>query len=37
MLDEFDHRAEGDRQRAFAGDDALVLPAVAASAPRVLA
>jgi predicted unusual protein kinase regulating ubiquinone biosynthesis (AarF/ABC1/UbiB family) len=40
MLDELDYRAEGDRQRAFAaafaGDEALVVPAVVASAPKVL-
>jgi predicted unusual protein kinase regulating ubiquinone biosynthesis (AarF/ABC1/UbiB family) len=40
MLDELDYRAEADRQRAFAaafaGDEALVVPAVVASAPKVL-
>jgi predicted unusual protein kinase regulating ubiquinone biosynthesis (AarF/ABC1/UbiB family) len=40
MLEELDYRAEGDRQRAFAaafaGDEALVVPAVVASAPKVL-
>jgi predicted unusual protein kinase regulating ubiquinone biosynthesis (AarF/ABC1/UbiB family) len=40
MLDELDYRAEADRQRAFAaafaGSDRLVVPAVVASAPKVL-
>jgi predicted unusual protein kinase regulating ubiquinone biosynthesis (AarF/ABC1/UbiB family) len=40
MLEELDYRAEGDRQRAFAaafaGDEALVVPAVVASSPKVL-
>jgi predicted unusual protein kinase regulating ubiquinone biosynthesis (AarF/ABC1/UbiB family) len=40
MLDELDYRAEADRQRtfaaAFARDEALVVPAVVASAPKVL-
>jgi predicted unusual protein kinase regulating ubiquinone biosynthesis (AarF/ABC1/UbiB family) len=40
MLEELDYRAEADRQRAFAaafaGDEALVVPAVVASAPKVL-
>jgi predicted unusual protein kinase regulating ubiquinone biosynthesis (AarF/ABC1/UbiB family) len=40
MLEELDYRAEADRQRAFAaafaGSDGLVVPAVVASAPKVL-
>jgi predicted unusual protein kinase regulating ubiquinone biosynthesis (AarF/ABC1/UbiB family) len=40
MLEELDYRAEADRQRAFAaafaGHEALVVPAVVASAPKVL-
>jgi predicted unusual protein kinase regulating ubiquinone biosynthesis (AarF/ABC1/UbiB family) len=40
MLEELDYRAEADRQRAFAaafaGHETLVVPAVVASAPKVL-
>src|SRR5689334_18716711 len=40
MLEELDYRTEADRQRAFAaefaGSDRLVVPAVVASAPKVL-
>jgi predicted unusual protein kinase regulating ubiquinone biosynthesis (AarF/ABC1/UbiB family) len=40
VLEELDYRAEADRQRAFAAafacDEALVVPAVVASAPKVL-
>src|SRR3984885_823621 len=40
LLEELDYRAEAHRQRAFAaafaGDEALVVPAVVASAPKVI-
>lgn len=40
LLEELDYRAEADRQRAFAaafaGHEALVVPAVVASAPKVI-
>ena len=35
-LDELDYRLEADRQRAFAGEERLVVPRVVASAPKVL-